>query len=55
MFYFWQVGLQKGKNYGIILVVLFGLKANAGGGHSLPGYAIDYKFGFDFGVWAKLI
>ena len=39
-----------GKNCGIFLVVDL---ANAG---AQPfGYAIDYKFGFDFGFWAKLI
>ena len=38
----------KGKSCGIFLVVHFGLQGNARG-HSPLGYAIDYKFGFDFG------
>ena len=36
------------------LIVHFGLQANAGR-HGPPNYAIDYKFGFDFGFWANLI
>ena len=44
----------KGKSCDIFLIVHFGLQVNATG-HSPPGYTIDYKFGFDFCFWAKLI
>ena len=44
----------KRKSCGIFLIEHFGLQVNARG-HSPPGYAIDYKFGFDFGFWTKLI
>ena len=36
-------------------IVHFGLQQANAGGHSPLGYAIDCKFGFDFGFWAKLI
>ena len=45
---------MKGKSCDIFLAVHFGLQVNPRG-HSPPDYAIDYKFGFDFGFWEKLI
>ena len=45
---------MKDKRCGIFLMVHFNLQVNPRV-HSPHEYGIDYKFGFDFCFWAKLI